>query len=539
VLRRKFIRVLAGSTIFSWAGFRASKASAATARFDHGVASGDPLSDRVILWTRVSNFNDEPAIVNWKIASDSGMNSVVNQGTYVTGPESDYTVKVDADKLPSGRILWFQFEIDGVLSPVGRTKTAATGSLEAARFAVVSCANHPYGYFHAYREIANRDDLDAVIHLGDYIYEYGMGGYATEKAEELDRIPEPSTEAISLSDFRRRHAQYKADADSIAMHGQHPLIAIWDDHEIGNDSWRGGAENHQDDEGTWANRRDSAIQAYLEWMPIRAAHYSEDTKIFRRFEYGDLLSLLMLDTRIYGRDRQPDVGDDVTVESVTAAMGNPERRVLGRRQEGWLRRNLQASEGFTWQIIGQQILVSPVRTPDLEPLLDLDGESMLSIEQLKQYIGLSKSNPPMLLDTWDGYPSARQDFLKDLYEYATNPVVLSGDLHTPLAGNLIPWGHQNPVAVEFMTGSVTSPGFAEYFPERERGGIREATLELNPSLSYLETEWRGWMCLSVTRETCTAEWHLLDTVHSESYRSEMMKRLAVRAGYISDGIYEV
>jgi alkaline phosphatase D len=538
VLRRNFIRVIAGSTLFSWVGFRTPRAIAATASFEHGVASGDPLSDRVILWTRVSNRSGESVEVHWKIASDANMQSVVNEGAVFTGPERDYTVKLDAANLPSGQTLWFQFEVDGVKSPLGRTKTAAAGSPDAAKFAVVSCANHPYGYFHAYREIAGRDDLDAVIHLGDYIYEYGMGGYATEKAEELGRLPEPRSEAVTLEDYRRRHAQYKSDADSLAMHAQHPLIAVWDDHEIGNDSWRGGAENHQEDEGRWASRRDAAIQAYLEWMPIRATHHRENTRIFRRFQYGDLLSLLMLDTRIYGRDRQPDVGDKVTAESIAAAMGDPERRVLGRRQEGWLRRNLQASPMATWQIIGQQILVSPVRSPDLEPLLDLDGESMLSTDELEYFIAMSKSNPPMLLDTWDGYPSARQDFLKDLYEYAPNPVVLSGDLHTPLAGNLIPWGHRDPVAVEFMTGSVTSPGFAEYLPERERGGIREATLELNPSLAYMETEWRGWMCLSVTRETCTAEWHLLDTVHNKNYRSEIMKRLAVRAGKIREGLYE-
>jgi len=538
VLRRNFIRFLAGSAMFSWAGIRPRKAAAAGVSFAHGVASGDPLSDRVILWTRVSGLAGRSVDVHWKVASDPDMRSIVAAGVTHTGAERDYTVKVDADNLPAGQTLWFQFDVDGVSSPIGRTRTLANGALEAAKFAVVSCSNHPYGYFHAYREIANRDDLDAVIHLGDYIYEYGMGEYATQKAEELGRIPEPPTEAITLDDFRRRHAQYKSDADSLAMHARHPLIAIWDDHEVGNDSWRGGALNHQEDEGRWANRRDGAVQAYLEWMPIRAAHNREHTKIFRSFRYGNLLSLIMLDTRFYGRDLQPDVGDEVTAESVMAAMEDPERRVLGRRQESWLRKTLAESTDATWQLIGQQILVSPLRSADLEPLLDLELKSMLSLEELEGYIDLSKSQPPMLLDTWDGYPAARQDFLKDLYEYATNPVVLSGDLHTPLAGNLTPWGHGKPVAVEFMTGSVSSPGFGEYLPERAPGVLRDATLELNPALSYMETARRGWLCLAVTRETCTAEWHLLDTVHAKDYSSAVDRRLAVRAGRISEGIYE-
>jgi alkaline phosphatase D len=496
------------------------------------------LADRVILWTRVSGLAEPDVVVNWTVASDPEMRSVVANGAVTTGPDRDYTVKVDARGLPPGAPLWFQFDHNEIKSPVGRTKTLPVGHVSAARFAVVSCANHPYGYFHAYREIANRDDIDAVIHLGDYIYEYGLGGYATHLAEELGRVPSPTTEVISLDDFRLRHAQYKADGDSQLMHARHPLIAVWDDHEIGNDAWRGGALNHQEEEGRWEDRRDAAIQAYLEWMPVRVAHRREHTQIFRQFQYGDLLSLTMLDTRCFGRDRQPDVGDDVTAASVAAALGDPERRMLGRRQEQWLRSRLGSVQGVTWQIIGQQVLVSPVRSPDLEPLLDLERESMAPADLLARNVALSKSNPPLLLDTWDGYPAARQHFLQDLYEYANNPVVLSGDLHTPLAGNLVPWGHGKPVAVEFMTGSVTSPGFAEYLPERKPGTVRDATLALNTNLQYMETDRRGWMCLSVTPDTCVAEWHLLSTVHEQNYASEVDKRLAVRAGKIAEGLYE-
>lgn len=507
--------------------------------FAHGVASGDPLDDRVILWTRVSGIAAGDIDIDWQVATDRDFRWIVNEGRFRTDAERDYTVKVDAKGLPAGRTLYFQFRVGEVLSPVGRTRTLPQGQLDAAAFAVVSCSNHPYGYFNVYREIAHRDNLDAVLHLGDYIYEYGLGEYATERAEALGRAPEPRGRVVSLADYRARHAQYKADIDSQAMHAAHPMIAIWDDHEIANDAWSGGAENHHDGEGSWTERRDAAIQAWLEWMPVRVAHRSGDTRIFRQYRFGDLLSLIMLDTRIHGRDRQPDVGPDVTPESVGAALDDRTRRLLGQSQERWLERALDDAAGSIWQVIAQQVMVSPTVSPDLEPLLDLERESMLSREQLDEFIVASKDNPPMLLDTWNGYPEAREDFLQTLAEHALNPVVLSGDLHTSLAGALIPRTQTVPVAVEFMTSSVTSPGFAEYLPQTEPGAVSAATLAHNPSLAYMETERRGWLLLKVSRQACIGEWHLVDTVHSRDYAASVDKRLEVRAGRVAAGLREL
>lgn len=507
--------------------------------FAHGVASGDPGQDRVIIWTRVSGAVDETVTLHWQVAKDAKMEQVLRHGSTTTGPHRDYTAKVDVDGLPPGATLYYSFAASRpadrvVQSPVGRTRTLPGGRVRSVRFGVASCANHPYGYFHAYREIAKRDDLDAVIHLGDYIYEYGLGGYATERAEALGRVPEPPHEAISLADIRRRHAQYKRDPDLMALHAAHPLIAVWDDHELANDAWRGGAQNHQPEEGDWPARRDAAIQAWLEWMPVRVGHEQAETRIFRRFDYGDLVSLLMLDTRLYGRDRQPDAGPGATPETIGAAMKNPSRGLLGSGQEAWLRDALAASR-TTWQVVGQQVMLSPTHSPDLEPLLDLDRESMLPREQLEGYIAMSKSNPPMLLDTWNGYPVARESFLEQLSR-ASNPVVLSGDLHTSMAGNLLRAGADTPVAVELMTGSICSPGFAEYLPEIRRGAVRDATLELNPSLAYMETDHRGWLCVTLDDEVCTAEWHLVDTVHHESYTPVVDRTLAVAAGKIAQGL---
>jgi len=539
VLRRSFFRVLASGILFTLL-VKQSRQSRAAGRyaFVHGVASGDPLADGFVIWTRISAAEGEPLAVRWTVASDAAMTSVLNEGVVNTGPDKDYTVKVDVRGLPSGAQLYYQFSVEGVESPVGKSRTLPSGDVEKARFAVVSCASYPTGYFHVYREISNRDDIDAVVHLGDYIYEYGMGEYATEHAEELGRVPDPREELKTLSDYRRRHAQYKADPDSQRMHAAHPIIAIWDDHEIANDAWRNGAENHNEDDGGWAARRDAAIRAYFEWMPIRGTADGEGTRIFRQFRYGNLLSLIMLDTRLHGRDIQPTLSEDMTQDDIDKVLNKPDRRLLGDEQENWLRSALERAAGTTWQLIGQQVMVSSLRSPDLSPLLDLERPFAVSREVLEYSIAMSKSNPPLLLDTWDGYVAARQDFLADLKAGATNPVVLSGDLHTSLAGNLVPDGEDSPVAVEYMTSSVTSPGFAEYLPERRPGAIRDATLKLNPNLQYMETDRRGWLCMTLTPSTCTGEWYLIDGLRSREYVSSLDRILSVEAGKVRNGLFD-
>ena len=537
MLRRNFVRATLGGGLLAWTGLLARVTRAATKlSFEHGVASGDPLADRVILWTRVSGAEGNSLKVRWQVASDADMTSVIRHGVARTSSKRDYTVKIDAGSLPADSTLYYRFEAGGVHSPIGRTRTLPTGGVDQARLAVVSCAAYTAGYFHVYREIAKRDDIDVVIHLGDYIYEYGHGEYATEHAEELGRIPEPRSEIVALDDYRQRHAQYKSDPDAQAMHQAHAMIAIWDDHEVVNDAWKNGAENHQDDEGKWTRRRDAAMRAYFEWMPIRNVAKGGRARIFRSFRFGDLMTLIMLDTRFYGRDLQPDAGGNVEPADIKAAMQDPKRRMLGRRQERWLRRTLKQAAGSTWQLIGQQVMVVPLKSPDLEPLLDLDGPSLLSQEFLEGMIEVSKDNPPVLLDTWDGYPEARQDFLMDLDRYAENAVILSGDLHTSIAADLTPDGKEHPVAVEFMPSSITSPVFAEYLPERYPYAVRDATMQINPSLKYMETDRRGWLCLTVTKSECRGEWYLLDGVRERTYTSIVDCCLAVRAGAISEGL---
>jgi len=504
--------------------------------FLHGIASGDPTADSVILWTRVSVDSSRAVDVNWRIAEDREMTQIVASGRTRTDASKDFTVKVDADGLSAGSTLFYRFTVANERSAVGRTRTLPTGPVDTAKLAVVSCANHPAGFFNVYREIAGQSDLDAVVHLGDYIYEYGLNGYASEKAEALGRVPEPATELRTLLDYRLRHAQYKRDPDSQAMLASLPLIAVWDDHEIANNAWREGAEGHQEDDGEWNTRRNAAIQAYYEWMPIRGKPRGRRTKVFREFRYGDLASLIMLDTRLYGRDRQPHAGPDVDAESIESALADPGRRMLGHRQERWLRRRLKNASDTTWQVLGQQVLMTELISANLEPLVDPNGPSSIPKELLQSIIERSKGNTTSVLDAWDGYPLAREDLYADLGRYATNPVVLSGDFHTNLAADLIPKNADRPVAVEFMTGTVSSPVLADVFPEYEPDSVRDATLEQNPSVKYLDTKHRGWLCLTLTKERCRGDWYLIDNILSRDYRSWHAKTLTVRAGGIGKGL---
>jgi len=543
VLRRSFLQLFASGLLLALLGARGRAASfAKNYAFRHGVASGDPLKDAVILWTRVSGASGESLTLNWQVARDEAMTDIVASGAVTTDADRDYTVKVDARDLPDDTVLYYRFAVDDKVSPVGRTRTLPAGHVDTARFAVVSCSNHPYGYFNAYRDIAGHDDLDAVIHLGDYIYEYGLGEYGTERAEELGRVPDPPTELLSLSDYRRRYAQYRNDPDLKAMHGAHPMIAVWDDHELANDSWQDGAQNHGNrtdfDEGVWATRREAAVRAWFEWLPIRGEPAGGRTRIYRDYRYGNLLRLIMLDTRMIGRDPQPDISEtDGTRPSILKVLNDGKRQLLGRRQQRWLRKRLK-KRGTTWQAIGQQVLLSPMDSPDLEPLLDLTRPSLVPLETLELNIALSKTNPPLLLDTWDGYPWARRELLQDIARYGQNTVVLSGDLHTSIAGNVRLDDAPDATTVEFMATSVTSPGFAEYLPETHPGAVAAATLKQNPDLHYMETDRRGWLCMTFTHDECIGEWQLLDTITETDYEITVDRRLSVEAGKVAAGLQE-
>jgi len=536
--RRKFLQSLSIAMSLAVAGLRDVMAfSRPKTDFRHGVASGDPTDRSVIIWTRVTTAVAVDVEVAWQVARDEAMLDVVADGVFTTGASRDFTVKVDVTGLDAGNWYFYRFTCNGQESQTGRTRTLPQVASGVAKFAVVSCSNYPAGFFNVYRDIALRDDLDLVLHLGDYIYEYGLGQYGTENASALGRVPEPQGEILTISDYRARHAQYKADTDSRAMHARLPLVAIWDDHEFANDSWKDGAENHNDDEGSWVARRDAALQAYFEWMPVRGEPQGGKTRIFREFRWGKLASILMLDTRLFGRDMQPNVGNDVTPQSVGQALQDATRRMLGAEQEAWLKDRLRKSHDTTWQLIGQQVMVATMGPPDLEPLIDRNAPSYFNAEQMDMVIASSKSHRPQILDVWDGYPAAKADFLQVLGALASNPVVLSGDLHTAMAANLVLASTDGPVAVEMMTTSVTSPTLSGYFPSREPNGVRDGILQQNPDLRFLDIEDHGWLCVTLTAEECTGEWNLLNTVHSRDFESRLAKKLSVKAGAVGKGLH--
>lgn len=443
-----------------------------SAPFYHGVASGDPLHDRVILWTRVTPevINGDSISVNWRIATDTSMQNIVNSGSIYTSQNRDYTVKVDVIGLSPSTCYYYDFERNGNYSIIGRTITADIGDNEHVRFAVVSCSNYEYGYFNAYRAIAERNDVNAVLHLGDYIYEYETGGYS---ANISDRNHQPEQEIVTLDDYRLRYSHYRLDNDLQRIHQQYPFICVWDDHESANDSWKDGAENHNPTtEGVWFDRKNNSRKAYFEWLPIREK--IEDSSIYRKIEYGDLLNLYMLDTRLEGRDEQ--------VSASSTELEDSTRSILGSNQKNWLKSELSSSAA-QWNILGQQVMMAP---------LEAFG-SVLNTDQ------------------WDGYPIERMELLNYIIDSAiSNVVILTGDIHSSWA-NDIPLSNYdastgaNSAAVEFVATSVTSPGFPIGFGE-------SIITTLNPHIQWAELNQKGYVILDIDKTRTQGEWYFMDDV---------------------------
>lgn len=488
--RRRFLGTTAASTAATMLAGRAGGAVSGDdpdAVFQHGVASGDPLGDRVILWTRISGQTAPTVPVRWLIASDPALRNVVNQGVVSALAERDYTVKLDAVGLQPGRSYYYRFESGGQDSPVGRTRTLPEGAISQLQFAVVSCSNLPFGFFNAYARIAEREELNAVLHLGDYFYEYAPGQYGD--GAELGRAHVPPRETVSLSDYRIRHAQYKADPDLQAAHQQHPWICVWDDHESTNNSWRDGAENHDPEqgEGDWSVRKAAAVRAYHEWMPIRDQFAAAGPFIYRSFRFGNLADLIMLDTRLHGRSRQLDERTDA------AGLADAGRTILGADQHAWLAEQLRGSvrQDIQWRIFGQQLMFG-----------QLIGDDGLLLN----------------LDQWDGYPFSRNQILDQLEaEQIDNVVIVTGDIHTawaldiardPMSERYDPQSGRGSLAVELVTTSVTSPGpkgEPEELIERER-----TIVESRPHMKYVNLREHGYLLLDIDDKRARGEFWFVD-----------------------------
>ena len=517
-------------------GFAFTEAS--PVHFTHHVASGDPLADRVMLWTRLLPGDGAVRAVGcrWEIAPTAEFTTLVASGTATATPERDYTVKVDAKGLQPGQSYCYRFVAEGVTSPVGCTRTLPVGDVSQFKLGVASCSNYPQGFFHAYREMA-KAELDAILHLGDYIYEYPVGEYVNPAVEQgYGRQVTPEHELLVLEDYRMRYGLYRSDPDLQAAHAAHPWITVWDDHEIMNDTWRKGAENHNEGEGDFAARVHAARQAYHEWLPIRPPAEGDQGVIYRSFQVGNLADLIMLDTRLVGRDQQLNYLRDLKPEDdvhefLQKRLNASKRTLLGKPQEEWLARQLTTSKkrGAVWQVLGQQVLMGKLSIPEIPAdalaSMTLSDYSRARVESAQQ---LAPLGLPLNLDAWDGYPAARTRLYRALLKSASNPISLAGDTHNGWAFNLAD-NKGKAVGVEIGTPGVTSPGLETYLPMPSTE-MASLLLESSPELAAVDTAQRGWTEMTLTPEAMTSQWRFVSDVALPTYTTTTGPLTQCRAG---------
>jgi alkaline phosphatase D len=469
--------------------------------FADGVASGDPLTDGVIIWTRANPEASEPIEVWWEMALDQDFQQRTAQGTVMTDGSRDFTVKVDAKGLLWGRNYFYRFAAQGRWSPTGRTRLAPKGNdAGKLRFGVCSCANYPLGYFYGYRHMASRADLDAIIHVGDYYYEYGD---APDNEDQV-RTPAPLHETVTLDDYRTRFSQYRRDPDLQELHRQTPFVVVWDDHETANNSWMGGAQNHTPPdpdceqpcdpagEGEWSDRVAAARQAFFEWIPIRD---NPGKKLYRTLKYGNLADIIMLDTRIEGREEQ------LGASAFSPDEPNLPGQILGPEQQAWLFDQLQNSTA-KWKVLGNQVLMSLWKiTPD------------------------TYGND----DQWQGYKARNEvlGFLRD--NEVSNVVVVTGDVHSSWAmdvtiddGSYTEATRDAAVAVEFVAPGISSPS-----------GISQEVAEIFASGTHVrdyEYQRRGYLVLDLQPDKAQSDWFLLDGVGEGEGNQSLWASWAVMDG---------
>ncbi len=558
--RREALRLVFGAGLATAIGADAAFAAPSQPSFLHGVASGDPTRTAVIIWTRVTPSSLNDVTVRWKVALDPAMTRVVRGGATTARALGDYTVKIDVDGLQPGWVYYYQFSAGDVLSTVGRTRTLPPADYtEQLQFAVFSCTNFEKGYFNAYADAARNPKLDAVLHLGDYNYEYGVGRYQTP-ALALGLVTEPrrdqlvpTTDTVLLDAYRARKALYRTDPDLQALHAAAPWITVWDDHESANDAWSEGAENHDPaTQGPWQARKIAAIRAYYEWLPLRepadrqrvSPTTGNPEHMARSFDFGRVARLVMLDTRLQHRDKQLTATQMLGVYQAAATTGSFDldrnadgsvRRIMGADQEAWVDQQLSTSTQ-TWQVIGNQTLLQYQITPNILDTTKLTAAQKTDISVVLDQIGgagtaalfgtlgrLGAPNP-LTADSWNGYPSARLRLYASMAK-AANPVVVTGDSHNAWAANLaVPTrAGAFPIGVEFGGTSVTSPGYEQYFvttpPRALADTITESSQQKSTTdkLVYADTSRRGYMLMHITQTMMAVDFVFVNTVFSQTY----------------------
>ncbi|WP_166420550.1 alkaline phosphatase D family protein [Pseudoalteromonas sp. Z1A8] len=547
--RRNFLKTSAAS-IFTVAVSSAITGCAQTLmskplsviEFKHGVASGDPLSNALIIWTRATTSQlTSEVTVAWELASDSQFKNIIRSGREQTDKSRDFTIKIDVQDLTPNTEYFYRFIGLNTQSPIGRAKTLPVSNVEQIKMVVVSCSNYPAGYFNAYTDAAKQEDLDVVLHLGDYIYEYPMGGYATQNAEKIGRqlAADNSGEIITLSDYRKRYAIYRTDKGLQALHAAAPFIAIWDDHEVANDTYKEGAENHTPDEGDFFKRRASAIQAYYEWLPIRPPRGEQSPQIYRTFDFGNLISLHMLDTRVIARDKQLAYSDYKNLETkqmdvarFASDLNSPKRQLLGSTQLNWLTSAITQSNA-KWQVLGQQVLMTKMWLPTeifsqsdrtkipevLKELVAIKKAVLANKAVTPEQLARINTLMPYNLDAWDGYPSEREAlYKKSVTTLNKKLVVVAGDTHNAWHG-ILKNAKGESVGVEFATPGVTSPGMEHYLAlnTAQAKQMADSLSLLINDLNYCDLSHRGYMILTITNEQITTDWRYIDNIDSPIY----------------------
>lgn len=516
----------------------------ALAPFYHGVASGDPLPTAVIIWTRVTPTTEGDVPVRWRVATDPALTNVVATGTATARAERDYTVKVDVTGLTPGSVYYYNFVTNGRASLTGRTRTAGTGAVQQARLAVVSCSNYPFGYFNAYRAIARRNDLDAVLHLGDYIYEYAASesSYGGQIGIQLGRQHSPDNEIVTLADYRTRYSQYRLDPDLRALHQQHPVIHVWDDHESTNDSYTDGAENHQPNEGDWTARREISKRVCYEWMPTRE---QPDGRIYRSFSWGSLIDLWMIDTRLDGRDKQVTLLGDQSTPASRDSLNNPSRRIMSNEQFSWLT-NGMAQSTATWKVLGNQVMFAPVKSNPVDTafLFDAVGPFFAALLRPQLPTLQAVNDQAFQGDVWNNYPAQRTNLVQSwVSNSVSNVIITTGDFHSALAFDIPAVDRSDNEgpnrAVEFMAPSVTSANFDENLLSVPTTaaiapaliGTLNSTLQKNNDFAKLvNLVDHGYYLLDLTPQRAQADYFYMDTLLVRSTDERFATGLAVQAG---------
>ena len=496
--------------------------------FTHNVASGEPGADSVLLWTRFMPSAGGPAKVRVEIAETRDFAKVVGGGQMVTGPWRDHTVKITVDGLAPGKWHWYRFiGPDGSMSPVGRTKTLPVGRAARFNIAIFSCANLGFGEFNAYGHAATRDDIDLALHMGDYIYEYGRGGY-DGGAKFAQRIF-PSTEILTLADYRLRYASYRSDPQLQAFHAAFPVIPNTDDHEGTNDMWEGGAQNHQADEGDWTNRKNAAMQVWREWLPVGETPW-------KTYEIGELATYYRTDTRAVGRSKPSWNGEFMRAPDPAMAFAafrdgdwrDPAMTMLGTEQESWLYKSF-ARDKAQWTVVGTGTNMGYNFLPETALATLAPDSPQRNRDYVTTGVTAAKAGIPYNLDNWGGYPAARSRLLAAAQRHGRDLVVVTGDSHNGWAYDLPEGG--KPAGVEFGGHSVTSPGFEQSTSGIDPKIVAAALVNKNNAeLRWVDTSNRGYMHLSLTPQAATNEWVFMDTVRDVSRATKASHKMRVRPG---------